>query len=86
MLLGITTYLLIAGIRLIGGGTTDLQEAMSLQHMSDVIHIYSNSWGPPDSGDIVSGPGVLLQSVFETGVQEVLPQHALLDSCRGILY
>ncbi len=61
-----------AGIRIIGrGGATDLQEAESLSHMNDVIHIYTNSWGPFDSGNIVSGPGPVLLSMLENGAREV---------------
>jgi len=36
----------IVGIRLIGKGVYDWQEAQALMHHNDVIRIYSNSWGP----------------------------------------
>ena len=65
------TILCIA-LRLISYGlATDLQEAMALSHQSEVIQIYSNSWGPPDYGGRVDGPGPLVQQVFEAGVQQV---------------
>ena len=50
---------------------TDMDEAGSLSHQSDIIEIYSNSWGPPDTGRLVDGPGALVQRVFETGAREV---------------
>ncbi len=66
------TYNIYVGIRLLGGSSlTDIQEAQALSHRSDVIDVYSNSWGPFDTGAIVSGPGPLLQKQLELGVKEV---------------
>ena len=50
---------------------TDLDEANSLGHKSDIIEIYSNSWGPIDDGSVAEGPGRLLQRTFEMGVRQV---------------
>ena len=50
---------------------TDLQEAATLSHSSGIIEIYSNSWGPSDSGQLVDGPGPLVQLAFETGARDV---------------
>ena len=33
-----------------------LQEAGALSHNRNNIHIYSNSWGPPDYGTVASRP------------------------------
>jgi hypothetical protein len=52
-------------------GATDIDEADALSWQSDVVDIYSNSWGPNDDGMVVDGPGTLLQMVMETGVREV---------------
>lgn len=61
-----------AGIRLLGPmGMTDMQEAEAIAHNSDIIEVYSNSWGVPDSGRAVGGPGPLFQRALETGVREV---------------
>ena len=61
-----------SGLRLLGSNElTDLQEAGALSHENDIIEIYSNSWGPFDSGDIVEGPGPLVQMAFEMGAREV---------------
>ncbi len=48
-----------------------MQEAMALSHESETIQIYSNSWGPPDSGSLVEGPGTLVQAVFMDIAQSV---------------
>ena len=49
----------------------DMDEALALGHYSDIIEIYSNSWGPSDNGFTVSGPGTLLLRTFAAGVREV---------------
>ena len=70
----IAIYLLAvhAGIRLLGGNEmTDIQEASALGHMNDIIDIYSNSWGPPDSGFLIGTPDTLLKRTFEGGVRQV---------------
>lgn len=66
----------LAGLRLLAAPTTDLQEATSLYwkaaetHPNLQIHVSSNSWGPPDSGQMLAGPGPLTQAALEAGVQE----------------
>src|SRR5690606_7367085 len=63
----------IAGLRLLGAAATDAQEAMSLFWKSDEtvpgnqIHVSSNSWGPPDTGSLLDGPGPLTESAIEHG-------------------
>ena len=61
----------VVGIRLIEGSVTDAQEAMSLSHNRNNVHIYSNSWGPSDGGYSVAGPGSLLSQAFMEGTQLV---------------
>ena len=64
--------ILFEGIRLLGGpDIVDSQEAASLSHKRDDIHVYSNSWGPPDDSITVMGPGPLLQQSFMEGSTEV---------------
>ena len=58
------------------GATTDMNEASSLTYENDIVDIYSNSWGPFDSGNVVSGPGPLTQLALETGASQVSPQSA----------
>ena len=62
------TLFSIIGLKLLdGGGRTDLEEAEALSHAVDIIDVYSNSWGPPDTGAHVSGPGTLTQLVLKMG-------------------
>jgi len=54
----------LVGERLIGGPSTDLQEALALSHQSDVVDIYSCSWGPRDDGRQLAGPGRLVRETL----------------------
>ena len=58
------------GIALLGANS-DMNEAQSLSYRRDIVDIYSNSWGPFDSGSNIDGPGILTASVLKTGVREV---------------
>ena len=61
-----------AGIRLLSFyGTTDIQEATALNFKYNNIDIYSNSWGPHDTGYTVQRPGQLANRAFEMGVEKV---------------
>ena len=53
------------------GANSDINEALSLSYKRDIVDVYSNSWGPFDSGDNVDGPGLLTEMALENGVQEV---------------
>ena len=61
---------MIAGIALLGANS-DMNEALSLSFRRDIVDIYSNSWGPVDSGSQVDGPGTLTAQALEMGVREV---------------
>ena len=53
--------------------STDATESGAFSYRTDVIDIYSNSWGP-GHGDIgwqVQGPGVLASKAIEHGIQKV---------------
>ena len=66
------TYALLSiGLKLLGGETLDMGEAMALSHGKDIVDIYSNSWGPIDLGFIVSGPRPLTRRVLHNGISEV---------------
>lgn len=58
----------LAGLRLIGSPVSDAQIAAALAHQRDAIHILSNSWGPPDNGSTLSGPGALALTAIETAI------------------
>lgn len=51
-------------------GLTDLGESFALAHELSRTHIYSNSWGPLDTGDIFEGPGVLGKEALTRAMQE----------------
>ena len=58
----------LAGSRLIACWGGDSLDASALGYMPQDIDIYSNSWGPPDNGATISGPGPLTLSAIENGV------------------
>ena len=55
----------LAGLMLIACGNSDNDEANALSHLNNDIDIYSNSWGPSDNGQTLSGPGPLMIAAFE---------------------
>lgn len=56
---GAAPFATLVGLRLIGGPTTDAQEAEAMGWRNDVIAIKSNSWGPADDARTLVGPGPL---------------------------
>ena len=58
----------LVGLRLIGDPSTDQQEGEAMTHASQNIQIKNNSWGPPDTGTLLQGPGPLTESAFATAV------------------
>lgn len=52
-------------IRLIAEPSTDLMEAEALVHQADTIRVYSNSWGPADTGRDLQGPGFLTKAALK---------------------
>ena len=56
---------------MLGGVTTDAQDASAVSHRRNAIDIYSNSWGPADYGCIVVGPETLTLTAIEEGTQLV---------------
>ncbi|XP_062412834.1 proprotein convertase subtilisin/kexin type 4-like isoform X1 [Sardina pilchardus] len=65
---GVAYHAKIGAIRMLDGDVTDLIEARSLIFNQHHIDIYSCSWGPPDSGSVVDGPGLLSQEALIRGV------------------
>lgn len=45
--------------------------ATALSYKREITDIYSNSWGPSDSGSFVGGPGTLTERVLRDGALEV---------------
>jgi subtilisin family serine protease len=58
----------VGGIRMLDGKITDSLEAASLSFNPQHVDIYSASWGPPDNGKEVDGPGPLARKAFANGV------------------
>ncbi len=56
---GVAPGVQLAGIRLISDPFSDLRESEAATHKMQEIDIYSNSWGPPDDGVSIMGPGHL---------------------------
>jgi kexin len=59
----------VAGIRILSGPITDVDEAAALNYGFQDVSIYSCSWGPPDDGKSMEGPGYLIQKAFLNGIQ-----------------
>ncbi len=69
--LGITGAAPLAGLvghRLLGA-ETDANEAEALSRNSEVVDIYTNSWGPADDGARLEGPGPLSESAIASGIR-----------------
>lgn len=64
----------ITGIRLTAGFLTDRRTADALQHLAEAsadrrVHIYNNSWGPPDTLALVETFGPLTEAALVNGVE-----------------
>lgn len=71
----------VSGIRLIAAPATDIQEAQALTKYFQSNMIYSNSWGPPDSGTSMQGPGRVTRAAFARFAGGLLGRHG-----RGTIY
>ena len=58
----------IAGIRILSGPITDVDEAASLNFGFQETSIYSCSWGPPDDGKSMEAPGYLIEQSLVNGI------------------
>jgi kexin len=59
----------VAGIRILSKPITDEDEASSINYHMQENHIYSCSWGPPDDGQTMDAPGLLIQRAMVNGIQ-----------------
>ncbi|KAF2869547.1 KEX1 protease precursor [Massariosphaeria phaeospora] len=60
----------ISGVRILSGDITDMDEALAINYELQQNHIYSCSWGPPDDGKTMQGPGILIEKAMVTAVQQ----------------
>ena len=61
----------VKGIRVNLNYLTDITEAQALSYRNNYIQVYSNSWGPPDNGFLVQGPGYYSGKILKEGVSQV---------------
>lgn len=64
---GIAPKARLSGIRLIAAGATDSQEGKALNHALQLNDIYSNSWGPADSGKGLDAIGPAARAALANG-------------------
>ena len=59
----------VAGIRILSGPISDVDEAAALNYNYKNTSIYSCSWGPPDDGKSMEAPSYLIQRAMLNGIQ-----------------
>lgn len=59
----------VAGIRILSGPISDVDEAASLNYGYHNTSIYSCSWGPSDDGRSMEAPGYLIEKAVVNGIQ-----------------
>ncbi|GIK03080.1 pheromone processing endoprotease [Aspergillus viridinutans] len=59
----------IAGVRILSKAIDDADEAKAINFAYQENDIFSCSWGPPDDGATMEGPGILIKRAFVNGVQ-----------------
>lgn len=67
--IGIAYESKVAGIRILSGPISDIDEAAALNYGYQNSSIYSCSWGPPDNGKAMEGPGYLIKKAMVNGIQ-----------------
>ena len=60
----------ISGVRILSGDISDVDEALAINYELQLNDIYSCSWGPPDDGRTMQGPGILIETAMITAVQQ----------------
>jgi kexin len=59
----------VAGVRILSGPISDIDEAASLNHHYQNTSIYSCSWGPPDDGKSMDKPSYIIERAILNGIQ-----------------
>ncbi|KAI9778597.1 MAG: pheromone processing endoprotease [Geoglossum umbratile] len=59
----------VAGIRILSAAILDADEAIAMNYAFQKNQIYSCSWGPPDDGQAMDAPGILIKRAMLNGVQ-----------------
>ncbi|KAK0484020.1 peptidase S8/S53 domain-containing protein [Armillaria novae-zelandiae] len=68
--LGIAYDAKVAGVRILSGPISDVDEAKALNYGYQNVSIYSCSWGPPDNGQAMEGPSYLIQKAVLNGINK----------------
>lgn len=58
----------LAGLRLISGNVSDVEEAEAMAFSNGHIFVKSNSWGPDDDGQTLEAPGPLTRAALSNSV------------------
>lgn len=58
----------LACLKVLGDAATDDQEAQAMAYNNNAIHVKNSSWGTPDDGQSLEGPGPLMQAALSNGV------------------
>ncbi|KAJ7085743.1 peptidase S8/S53 domain-containing protein [Mycena belliarum] len=58
----------VAGVRILSGPISDVDEAASLNYGFQNVSIYSCSWGPPDNGRSMEGPAYIIKKAVVNGI------------------
>ncbi|KAJ7286173.1 peptidase S8/S53 domain-containing protein [Mycena rebaudengoi] len=66
--LGIAYNSKVAGVRILSGEISDVDEAAALNYGFQNVSIYSCSWGPPDNGAVMEGPDYLINKAVLHGI------------------
>ncbi|KAG6814587.1 hypothetical protein H0H92_000116 [Tricholoma furcatifolium] len=66
--IGIAYESKVAGVRILSGPISDVDEAAALNFGYHNVSIYSCSWGPPDNGQSMEGPGYLIKKAVVNGI------------------
>ncbi|KAI6045559.1 kex protein [Pisolithus marmoratus] len=59
----------VAGVRILSGPITDVDEAAALNYGFHNVSIYSCSWGPPDDGKSMEAPSYIIEKAVVNGIQ-----------------
>lgn len=59
----------VSGVRILSKVISDADEAAAMNHAFQSNQIYSCSWGPPDDGQSMEQPGILIRRAMVNGVQ-----------------
>ena len=59
----------VAGLRILSKSISDEDEALAINYEMQRNHIYSCSWGPPDNGQAMDAPSVLIKKTMKNGIE-----------------